>query len=79
MKIDRSFISGLKYDSSAPALIDATIAMAKALGLEVIAEGIETDYQNNYLLDRGCDYGQGYFYSRPISESEFKKLIVESH
>ena len=79
LKIDRSFISGLKYDSSAPALIDATIAMAKALCLEVIAEGIETDYQNNYLLERGCDYGQGYFYSRPISESDFKKLLIESH
>jgi len=78
LKIDRSFVSDLNVGKSAPALIDATIAMSHALGLEVVAEGVETQYQFDYLSKRGCNYAQGYFISKPIPEAEFKKLIKQT-
>ena len=56
-------------------LSEAIITMAQKLGLKVIAEGIETEEQMKLLLDSGCDYGQGYYFSRPVSEGEFLQLL----
>lgn len=78
LKIDRSFIQGFETDETAPALIDATIAMAHSLGLEVVAEGVETDTQFNYLKQRGCNYAQGYLFSKPIPEEEFFNLFGQT-
>ena len=51
--------------------------MAKWIGLAVIAEGVETDEQKNFLLDRGCNYAQGFYFSRAIDEESFGKLISD--
>jgi diguanylate cyclase (GGDEF)-like protein/PAS domain S-box-containing protein len=70
LKIDRSFINDLTTDSADWELVNASIAMAHALGLKVVAEGVETEKQANSLKTMQCDYVQGYFYSRPISADE---------
>ena len=74
LKIDQSFVGGIPDDAEDIALIEAMISMSKALGLEVIAEGIETEAQRSFLLSRGCRYGQGYLLGRPIPADEFAAL-----
>jgi diguanylate cyclase (GGDEF)-like protein/PAS domain S-box-containing protein len=65
MKIDRSFVSGLGLDPCTDALVEAMVAMARALQLHVIAEGIETELQHDRLAAMGCTYAQGYLYGKP--------------
>lgn len=77
LKIDRSFISGLNESVKSVAIVRAIIAMAKGLGLKVIAEGIEDDAQARLLLEFECDYAQGYFYSRPLSEEDYLEYLQE--
>ncbi len=72
LKIDRSFINEMTTDSADWELVNASIAMAHALGLKVVAEGVETEKQANSLKTMQCDYVQGYFYSRPVSADELK-------
>lgn len=74
LKIDRSFIRNLKPGSSDLALSEAIIVMAHKLGLKVIAEGIETDEQYQLLKKAGCDYGQGFLFSKPVPAKEFIQL-----
>jgi len=71
IKIDRGFIQNLSPGSSDMALCEAIILMAHKLGLNVIAEGVETDAQRSLLAAAGCDYGQGFLFSRPITASQF--------
>jgi diguanylate cyclase (GGDEF)-like protein len=75
LKIDRSFMQDFDRDKTAPALINATIAMAHALNVEVIAEGVETQAQIDYLTEKGCDYAQGYLFSKPLPQAEFEQLL----
>ncbi len=75
LKIDQSFIRNLTPDSSEMALSEAIIVMAHKLGLKVIAEGVETEQQRDLLATAGCDYVQGYLFSRPLPVSEFKALL----
>jgi len=75
LKIDQSFTKNLTPNSEDMILSEAIITMAQKLGLKVIAEGIETEEQMKLLLDSGCDYGQGYYFSRPISADEFLQLL----
>ncbi|MDD1621010.1 MAG: EAL domain-containing protein [Methylococcaceae bacterium] len=76
LKIDRSFVSNLAPDSNDLALCEAIIVMAHKLGLKVIAEGIETEQQRDLLVARGCDYGQGYWFSKPLSAEAFEYLLI---
>lgn len=76
LKIDRSFVSNLADDESDKALTEAIIVMAHKLGIKTIAEGIETAAQHEMLKSFGCDYAQGYLYSRPIPETEFEALLT---
>lgn len=78
LKIDQSFTKNLSPGSEDMILSEAIITMAQKLGLKVIAEGIETDEQRKLLLDSGCDFGQGYYFSRPIPGDDFLKLLVHS-
>lgn len=78
LKIDQSFIKNLNTDSNDAALCEAIIVMAHKLGLQVIAEGIETNEQRRILTDAGCDYAQGYLFSKPMPAAEFEKLLVSS-
>ena len=78
IKIDQSFVRHLIPDSTDLALCKAIIVMAHALGMQVIAEGVETEQQRSLLAAAGCDYGQGYLFARPISASEFETLVKMS-
>ncbi|WDK30013.1 putative bifunctional diguanylate cyclase/phosphodiesterase [Xanthomonas campestris] len=76
VKIDKSFIADLQRDPDDLALTTAIIGMAHSLGITVVAEGIEQEAQFNLLRDRGCDLGQGYWFSRPLSPADMVKLIA---
>jgi len=75
LKIDKSFVDNLEPNSNDLALCEAIIVMAHKLDLKVIAEGIETTQQRDLLISAGCDYGQGYLFSKPIPANEFEKLF----
>jgi len=75
LKIDREFINDITVDSGDRELVNAAIAMAHGLGLKVVAEGVETVEQLILLSLQGCDYGQGYYFSRPLSGEEMTKLL----
>ena len=75
LKIDRSFVRDLLVDAKDAAVIDAIIAMAHSLGIRVIAEGVETQQQWDYLRERGCEELQGFFFSRGVPLDELPSLI----
>ena len=66
LKVDKSFIDKLDSDEESALIVEAMISLARALDLEVIAEGIETPAQLARLRSLGCDVGQGYYFSRPV-------------
>ena len=75
LKIDQSFVADLTKDSDEEAIIDSIIQMATGLKLDVVAEGVETQEQLNFLKKRQCKEVQGYFFSKPLSATEFSKKI----
>lgn len=75
IKIDRSFVREIGIDPSAEALIETILAMAGRLKINVVAEGIETEAQLDYLKKHNCDFGQGYFLSEPMNSDDFSKLV----
>lgn len=77
LKIDRSFISNLGSESNDSILCEAIITMAHRLGMKVIAEGVETDSQKQLLMAMGCDYGQGYFFSKPLTVDKFEAFLLK--
>lgn len=79
IKIDRSFVKTMTEVSNDKVLCEAIIVMAKKLGIKVVAEGIETQEQLSILTKMGCDFGQGYFLSRPIGKSRFSELLKAQH
>ncbi|AUN95268.1 EAL domain-containing protein [Pseudazoarcus pumilus] len=78
LKLDRSFVQHLPSDADSAAIANATLSMARALKLEVIAEGIETEAQKAYLFARGCRLMQGYLYSRPLPEEALEAFLAEA-
>ena len=76
IKIDQSFVRHLIPESTDLALCKAIIVMAHALGMQVIAEGVETEQQRDLLKDAGCDFGQGYFFAKPMSAGDFEAWIA---
>lgn len=75
LKIDRSFIADVETDADDLALTTAIIAMAHSLGIQAVAEGVETEGQFALLRERGCDLAQGYWLGYPMSADEFAKLV----
>ncbi len=76
LKIDRSFVRNLTESASDKALVEAIIVMAHKLGIRTIAEGVETLEQQNLLVSFGCDYAQGFLYSRPVPAKDFELLLA---
>ncbi len=77
VKIDRAFIDGVTEHKSNRALVEAILGIARSLGLTVIAEGVETKLQFDYLNAAGCDEAQGFLISPPLPVKEFTELLVE--
>lgn len=77
LKIDRSFVSQIDQDNDAFAITVSIIELGKRLGLTVVAEGIETAAQHVMLVEAGCDLGQGYFISRPLTAAAFNAWMCE--
>ena len=77
VKIDRSFIMDLPGDKENAVLVQAIIAMAHGLRLEVIAEGVETAEQWEYLRSLECDFVQGYYFGKPMPQADFEDFLVE--
>jgi EAL domain-containing protein (putative c-di-GMP-specific phosphodiesterase class I) len=77
LKIDRSFICDVACDSSAAAVATSIVAIAHSLGLQDVAEGVETAEQLAFLRQCSCDALQGYYFSRPLPAVEFAELLAE--
>lgn len=77
LKIDRSFILDLPFEKDACAVVDAIISMAKSLGITVLAEGVETKEQLDYLKSRKCDIVQGYYFAKPMKKLDAKEWLCD--
>lgn len=77
LKIDRSFVGDLPGDPHAVAIVEAVIAMGRAVGVKMIAEGVETDEQAELVRSMGCPYGQGWLYSRPLAPERIASVLAQ--
>jgi diguanylate cyclase (GGDEF)-like protein len=75
LKIDRSFVREIVSSKAEAPIVSAIIAMARSLGIESVAEGIETLEQQTYLRNRGCDLGQGFLFSHPVEAVEIERMM----
>ena len=77
LKIDRSFLSNINEEQANTGIVIAIIALAHSLNLRVVAEGVETPEQLNFLRKHNCDEIQGYIFSKPIPAEQFQRLLAE--
>ena len=75
VKIDKSFVQNMSPNNNDFALCEAIILMAKKLNIKVIAEGIETELQQQLLNESGCSYGQGYLFAKPLEKNHFEEIL----
>lgn len=75
IKIDKSFVDDLESSADARSVVEAIVALAKALGKELIAEGVENAWQRDYLSQLGCDVGQGFLFSKALPPNELVKFL----
>jgi EAL domain-containing protein (putative c-di-GMP-specific phosphodiesterase class I) len=76
LKIDRSFLTDVPRDPEAAAIVTAVLTLAAGLGLDAVAEGIETDGQRRFLVSEGCPLGQGYHLGRPQPVADTTRLLL---
>ncbi|MCB1638446.1 MAG: EAL domain-containing protein [Thiothrix sp.] len=79
LKLDKSFISRITHSPEHRAIVTAIIEMARILGLRTTAEGVEQEQECRLLKQLGCDYGQGFLWSRALPEAEFRALLAHQH
>jgi EAL domain-containing protein (putative c-di-GMP-specific phosphodiesterase class I) len=77
--VDRSFIRNLPIDCDNKAITEAIIVMGKNLSLNVVAEGVETKEEENFLREQVCDAMQGFYFSKPIAPDKFADLLRNHH
>ncbi len=77
LKVDRSFIDGLGTEPRDTAVTEAIVAMSRALSLRVVGEGAETELQVAELARLGCDFVQGFHFSRPVAAEEITRMLAE--
>ena len=75
LKVDRSFVSAMEQNTQNGEIVRTVIALAKALNLKVVAEGIESVHQFHQLRILGCEYGQGYLFSKPLPVADIERLL----
>ena len=78
LKIDKAFVDQINTDGTEAVLLDTIIAMGKTLGLDIVAEGVESQYQKDYLEMKDCPYYQGYLFSKPVSEKDYCALLTNT-
>ena len=76
LKLDRVFVQGATVESDKRAITEAVLAMARELGLYVVAEGVETEEQLRFLADRGCEAVQGYLFAKPLTEAVYRSWLA---
>src|SRR5207247_10457854 len=76
LKIDKSLVDGLGKTSESRTIVSAIVRMARSLGLETVAEGIERSDQASILHSLGCDMGQGFFFAKPQTPKDMKLLLL---
>jgi len=79
IKIDRSFIHNVLTNKESAGLVKAFIDISRTFNIKLVAEGIESKEQLNYLMDSGCQFGQGYFLCKPLPEEKFQKFLVKNY
>lgn len=77
LKIDKSFVDELPHDKEDVAIVRSVISIAKNLQIDIIAEGVETNEQKDFLLKEGCPQIQGYLYSKPLSARDYKEFLLK--
>jgi EAL domain-containing protein (putative c-di-GMP-specific phosphodiesterase class I) len=75
IKVDRTFVAGIEQDGGDLEVVKAVIGLGRALGMEVVAEGVETAEQAKILTSLGCPHAQGYYFGRPLPTEEFDMLL----
>jgi EAL domain-containing protein (putative c-di-GMP-specific phosphodiesterase class I) len=78
LKVDKSFVGRMSEGNDNSEIVRTIVTLARNLGMEVIAEGVETEHQNNQLKSLGCDYGQGYLFSRPIGAQHVPAMLKQA-
>jgi diguanylate cyclase (GGDEF)-like protein/PAS domain S-box-containing protein len=78
LKIDKTFLQAVPHDAQATAIVTAIIELARALGMEAVAEGVENEEQRAFLVERGCPLAQGYLLGRPVPAEEIEPLLARA-
>ena len=78
LKVDRSFLRDLPQDAASAGIVRAIATLGAGLGMDVVAEGIETQEQLRIAADAGCGFGQGYYFARPLPAAELTTLLHRS-
>ena len=78
MKIDQSFVSQMQEGNRNYQVVSTIITLSNQLGLSVVAEGIETPQQGQWLKQRGCEFGQGYLFSKPLAAKEIEAHFLQN-